>query len=255
MTSAYPWKVMIEEVPGPNPGFNVSMSTPTSEDVAVSVAAQANTTNWVMMQIRPSTKDGDFSGLAAYLAEAVNYPNINAVYLYDELFYVNNQIQIGLHAAAVIQAAQQCRVAGYYSAISILPEVVLDANFQYPAANLNEFDIIAIDVYPSMGVNWSLADGCTYSNNLYTNMLYLAYTKLRNLGFTGQVWYIYQGFTIAGQPTDLNKFTLQQETIAAAPAIGITGLIPYAYKWFPGLEPNILPGYSPIQSLADGSSY
>lgn len=253
--SAYTYKVMIQEHPDLNPGFNVSMSTPTSTtDVAASVAAQANTSDQVILQILPSTKYGDFSGVTPYLAEAVKYPNIQAVYLYDELFYVDNQIQLGLYAQPLEAACDQVHAAGLHTTISILPEVVLNTGFQFAAADLNRFDVIAIDVYPYMGLDWSYADGCTYSNNLYTNMLYLAYTKLRTLGYTGLVWYIYQGFTIAGT-TDFSKYTLQQQTIQAAPAIGITGLIPYAYKWFSGLEANILPGYSPIQSLADGSSY
>lgn len=251
--SNYAYKVMLQETPNlAHVGYNVVTSLPTSNtDVAQSVADQANTPDLVMMQVLPSTKNGDFSGVGPYCQAAMSHINIQAVYLYDELFYDHvNGIQIGLHGAGLMQAADVAHSYGYYTAITILPEVILHPDFQFGPTDLNRLDVIGIDVYPSLGVDWSLADGCTYSNNLYTNMLYLAYTKLRSLGYTGLVWYVFQGFGVSTDTDLVNKLTLQQDTIANAHLMGITGLVNWGFYPYSGITAPLYPGYgSSIESL------
>lgn len=136
------------------------------------------------------------------------------IYVWDELFW-NDGAATQDQVAAAGHAVQ---AAGYKSAITILPERVLSETLNDP----NAFNTIGVDIYPSGGIDWN-TQGCTYNNNLYTTMLACSVKKLRAEGYTGEIWYLYQAFP--GITADQER--LQQETIAAAPGLGVAGIVAY----------------------------
>lgn len=207
------------------PGFNSSIITSAdSQSVADFVAQQASAKGLVVLSVG-SAKSTDFSQLGQYLAAGTSHPNVRWVYLYDELFWNGSSVQIGLDEAPVLVASKQVHAAGLQTAVSILPDVILDPNFK--VSDINAFDVIAIDVYPSIRPTLWFAN-CTGANP-YTATLACSVKRLRDLGYSGQIWYIYQAF---GDSADMNlksELAQQNETIAAAPKLGITGLVSFGY--------------------------
>lgn len=138
------------------------------------------------------------------------------VYVYDELFWKDTHPE-----QEVVDAALALQAKGLLTAVSILPEIVLSPEFKL--LNPNAYNVIGIDIYPSLGIDWN-TQGCKYNDNLYTTMLKCSIDKLRTMGFTGEIWYIYQDFQL-----DDKRLVLQKETIAAAPGLGATGLVAYRF--------------------------
>ncbi len=99
--------------------------------------------------------------------------------------------------AQVAQAAAVARAAGIKSLITILPDVILEPRFRL--IDINEFDGINIDVYPSMRPTSPNFGACRWSDNHTANLFYCSAQKLRAMGFRGQIGYTYQAFGIVGE--------------------------------------------------------
>lgn len=151
------------------------------------------------------------------LPQVLSSTDAVAVYVYDELFWQDRHTE-----AEVVAAARQTKAAGFYTLITMLPESVLSNTLSDP----NAFDVIGIDIYPTLGIDWDTR-GCTYNNNLYTTMLYCASKRLREQGYTGEIWYVFQNFDLAQMTPEQKK--AQDETIMAAPSLGITGIVAYSF--------------------------
>lgn len=164
----------------------------------------------------------------ALIAEAAKHANFTHVYLYDELFWNGDtfQIEIGRHEDLVLEGARIAHAAGLKTVVTILPDVILDPAFKL--ADINAFDGISIDVYPSIRISNDL-HGCQVQGNLYEQLLACSVQKLRGMGFVGQIGYIYQAFgvrTVAAQKTmmaqraalGLPVITSPRAKITAAPA-------------------------------------
>lgn len=179
-----------------------------------------------------------------YVDLASMNPRFEYVYVYDELFWNGTKDEIGWREDEVVNASDYVRSKGMRAMVDILPYTILNPDFTLK--NYNAFDAIAINVYPSGVVNKDTY-GCQYNNNLYTNLLYCSQKKLRDSGFKGEVWYVYQAFGVtSGSPQQLEaNFKLQQETIKIAPSFGITTVLPfglYLGKAELNAEPYLIPG-------------
>lgn len=218
-------------------GFDSSTSPP-ALDAAQSIASQLQAPGDLMLQV-PGAKEGNYGPALAHLIEATRHPRFKWVYVHDELFWTRERgIVIGHLEPQVTEAARYVKAHGLKSAVSILPEVVLHPDFRL--ADPGAFDVIGIDVYPSMGVDWN-PRGCRYSENLYSTMLHCAIRRLRALGFTGEVWYIYQSFGLHGDAQLAQRLAMQRITIEEAPLMGVTGLVSWGYTYSSPAEPELFP--------------
>lgn len=208
------------------PAYNASIEFSVETDPAKSVFGQSLLPGTVVLTAGP-TRTAGFADFSSYLQEALKYPNIRYTYLYDELFWTGSSIAVGKDEAETLAAAKLSHAAGLKTVVSILPYVVLDPAFAL--ADSNAFDVIALDLYPSMAWSGDHLGGCKYNDNLQTNLLYCSIQKLRSTGFKGEIWYVYQAFGMNTRPFDTLKTELaaQRDTIAAAPGFGVTGLVPF----------------------------
>lgn len=151
-------------------------------------------------------------------------------YIYDEMFWgAGLTIDIGLDEAAINTTAATVRAAGFLATVSILPGVIMDASFALVSPN--SLDVIGIDIYPSgfLIENPSLQAYYNAQANPYISILEDAKNKLRQLGFLGEIWYIYQDGDDTWwvpQMTPTQK-QLQYEAVKWAPYNGIPGLVSY----------------------------
>ncbi len=120
------------------------------------------------------------------------------------------------------------------------------------------FDAILIVNYPSIYINQD-AGGCVMSVNVLTNLLACSIAKLKAIGFTGEIGYVYQccGISPNGTPlidtlaaSLLDDLKTQRETIAAAPALGVTWLVCFGlYPWDRLTAPLYSGKGTPIEAL------
>jgi hypothetical protein len=196
-------------------------------DPATSVLAQSKLGPNVMLWAG-DTKLKGFAEFPAFVAQATKYGNIVHAYVYDELFWSGTGVEIGRHETAALGAAKTTRDAGLKPVVVILPDVILDPAFK--VSDINAFDVIGIDVYPSIRPRDASQLGtCKYKDgaNLYSSLLHCSVQKLRAQGYTGDIWYLYQGFGLHSLPVaELTaQLKKQRETIAAAADIGAVGLM------------------------------
>lgn len=144
---------------------------------------------------------------------AKQHHNIKWVYLYDELFLDKDAgIAIGQHEDEVLQGADMAHAAGLSTIVTILPDVILSDSFKLK--NINAFDGISIDVYPSIRLTVPDLKGCSARLNSYTaDLFYCSVRKLRNLGFTGKIGLLYQGFALNTLPNDLTIKHLMDQRV------------------------------------------
>jgi hypothetical protein len=218
-------------------GFDSTISPP-GLDAAQSIASQLRAPGDLMLSV-PGAKDGDYAPALEHLVEAAKHERFKWVYVHDEMFWTRDRgIVIGHLEDQITEAARYVKAYGLKSAVSILPEVVLHPDFRLKDPQV--FDVIAIDVYPSMGIDWN-PRGCRYSENLYSTMLHCSIRRLRALGYTGEVWYIYQSFGLHGDAQLAQRLAMQRITIEEAPLMGVTGLVSWGYTYSSAYEPELYP--------------
>jgi hypothetical protein len=257
--AAYQYAALVNqtEVIVQHPRFTTSfLSVPPwiPDDPVTSLARQASYPGDVGIVVSPAPKKVGFGNLGKFIAAAAPYPNVKYFYVYDEMFFENGAISVGAKEDEIDAAAKVVRVAGYKATVTIMPNVILDRGFAMKEPN--NFDVIAIDLYPSALLSTDTG-GCTYNSNPYTTMLYCSVQKLRAQGYQGQIWYAYQAFAV--KPQDgaelVAQLELQQETIAQARTFGVVGIIPYGLFWsLPPGSPYVQGYGSSFQSLVDCSS-
>jgi hypothetical protein len=257
--SAYQYRALVNQTEGvvQHHRFATSfLSVPpwVPDDPVTSVARQASYPGDVGIVVSPAPKKAGFGNLGQFIAQAAHYPNVKYFYVYDEMFFEHGAISMGAREDEINAAAKLVRAAGYKATVTIMPNVILDRRFVIKEPG--NFDVIAIDLYPSALLDTDTG-GCAYNSNPYTTMLYCSVQKLRAQGYEGQIWYAYQAFALKSQDGAelVEQLTLQQETIAVAPTFGVVGLIPYGLFWsLPPSSPYV-PGYgSSFQSLVDCST-
>jgi hypothetical protein len=166
--------------------------------------------------------------LRIMLDEAHKCPQITHVYVYDEIGWTHEGLNMKLHRAEIYQGVRMVRAAGYKVLVTILPDVILRSDFDW---DVSQFDAISIDVYPGIRPTQPDLHGCFFTaiNNYLANLAYCSAQKLRSLGFTGQLGYIYQAFGINGVPESQLKadLILQREAIDYAEAMGFDAVLPF----------------------------
>jgi len=207
------------------PSFNLSIQLTREVDPLRSVALQRLQPGQIILTVGV-TREVGFVGLDHYLLEAQREPRITHVYLYDELFWTGSAIELGRDESAVNSAAQKSRAAGFKTVISIMPDVILRADFALK--DINAYDVLAVDVYPTARAS-QVVPTCRTGPNYLTSLLYCSNQKLRAMGFKGEVWYVAQAFgDDRVSPAELLAgLQLQRETIAEASSFGITGFVPF----------------------------
>lgn len=194
------------------------------------------------MLTTPSTKAGNFTAFDQYLnvARGQQPGGFRWAYVYDEMFYDAGGVRIGLHETTIISAAMRAKAAGMKSAVTILPDVVLHRDFRL--LNQAAFDVIGVVVYQGIESRLPLDPSCRVSANPYANYLWCSLQRLRQLGFQGEVWYVFQGFVDPRLPGAGQFFAQQYEALSMAHAHGITGVVNYGYAFDFPYEPHLARG-------------
>lgn len=158
-------------------------------------------------------------------------------YIYDELFWTGKNNQIGLYENEVLNLSSYAKSRGMKPIVTFIPTVVLDPQFKLQ--NINAFDVIALDPYPLFNdlnkIGLDQVPGCKYGDgsNILSNILYCSSQKLKQMGFRGKLWYLYEGFgssTLSNEEQIKlsNNFKVQQQqTIRDADKMGFDGISPY----------------------------
>lgn len=176
------------------------------------------------------TKGIGFSQFYPMVDEAIKYPNFTHTYVYDEVFWNGSGIQIGLDEPQILAAARYSTSKGLRPVIVILPDVIMDVAFAL--TDINAYAVIGIDLYPSIRpVGPGQIGTCKFnqSSSYYTNLLYCSTIKLRAMGFTGEIWYVYQAFGLTFEPVQSFQANLeiQKATIEMSIQLGQTGIVPW----------------------------
>jgi hypothetical protein len=144
----------------------------------------------------------------ALITEAAKYPGkFPWVTVYDEPGWCNGQLCYWADEALVMQGVALAHAHGIKTLITVMPDVILDPRFAIK--NINAFDGIAIDVYPSIRPTVPNFGACRWNDNPVANLFYCAAQKLRALGYVGQIGYMPQGF---GMVTDTHAHRMEYLT-------------------------------------------
>lgn len=186
-----------------------------------------------------------------------NFSPIEYIYIYDEIYWGTNGLDFSLHEKEIYDAAKYVRSKNLKTAVTILPQIILDPKFK--PTYLHNIDLIGIDIYPSMLLQHNTYEtyGCKFPGNPtneLSNLLHCSTQKLRQMGYRGKVWYIPQAFSSSSwdNKTVYNHFLKQKETMKDAEKMGIQGILPWGYylgKYELEKEPNLIPGHSLPQDL------
>lgn len=216
------------------------------EDPVVNLAKQAsipgNMILWVGHKFYWELTVNNF---VATVDESKKYGNkFNWVYLYDEISWCETSFCEFTHEDTVLAGAAYAHSKGIKNIVTIMPDVVLDPRFKLKS--INSYDAIGIDVYPSARPGNPDLGNCRFSSNYLENLFYCSGQKLRSMGYTGALVYIFQGF---GMKTDthnvrMNYLQTQRQAINNASAMGASAVISFGCYIGPDLtaiDTNLVP--------------
>lgn len=216
----------------PMQGCDASLQSVSDPNPVSNVAKQAMIPGPMILWVgRKSEWAQTVANFPAFIAESKKYPGkFPWVYLYDEIGWCASGLCWFNDEDTVLQGAALAHANGLKTLVTITPDVIMDARFALK--NINAFDGISIDVYPSIRPTEVNFKGCKYSDNPSENLFYCAAQKLRALGFTGQIGYIYQGFglTLDTREHRLSYLTMQQHAIRNASAMGATAVMAWGCR-------------------------
>jgi len=157
----------------------------------------------------------------ALIAETRKYPGkFVYVNMYDEPGWCPEGFCWFAHEDSVLQGAALARANGIKTLMTIMPDVILHP--QFALKDINAFDGISIDVYPSIRPTVPNLHGCSSGVNHLGDLFYCSCKKLRDHGFTGKCGYIFQGFGLRGESHEqrLQYLAAQRQVIDNATALG-----------------------------------
>jgi hypothetical protein len=104
-----------------------------------------------------------------------------------------------------------------------MPDVLLHKDFTL--AHLAGVDVVGLDLYPSIPPQ----TGTAGVGNQWVEYVRECVAKLRSIGFTGEVWYLYQAFGMHTETaaTLLANLTAQRVAIDSAQELGCAGIVPW----------------------------
>ena len=224
-------------------------------DPAKSAAAQAalgaNVIGWLLGEVpndkvRPqgAITSSMVARAPALLAEMAKYPNIQWVFVADELGWCDTATCLHDYLPQLAHLAKLSHAAGKKVLISMQPGILT----QYPDApveGINQIDGIVFDIYPSIPYPADFGN-CKYNDNPYSTALYCAIQRVRRMGFTGAIVYAAQGFRLTTDDDAWmrNQLALQQETLRNASNIGADAVVLfgcYRDAYLERVEPNLKP--------------
>jgi hypothetical protein len=203
-------------------GCDASVQHTTEADPVKSVAHQAMQPGPVVLWAgRKEAWPQAVTAFPALIAETRKYPGKFVwVNMYDEPGWCPEGFCWFTHEDSVLQGAALARANGIKTLMTIMPDVILDPRFALK--DINAFDGISIDVYPSIRPTVPNFGNCRFSANHLENLFYCSAQKLRALGFRGQVGYIFQGFGMRSDTHEhrMQYLTQQRQAINNASAMG-----------------------------------
>lgn len=227
-------------------GYDAQIQSIEDPDDASMVARQAALGGPVILWLGKNKSRATLERAPRLMREALRYPTIRWVYLYDELFWAGypDGIRIGLHEDEVLQGAAQAHANGLSTIVTILPDVILDPRFALK--DMAAFDGISIDVYPSISPTTPDLQGCRWDGSVSADLFYCSAQKLRKMGYRGKIGYIYQSFGMHSVPpaTLAAQLAQQRAAVAQAGAMGADAVMPWGmFLGAPEManEPDLIP--------------
>lgn len=209
-------------------GYASQIQQQHSTDPVEIVAKQAALSGNVILYVGFKEDAGIVERFPKIISEAKKHPGkFTHVYIIDELYWDGKGINIGLHDAEVTAASKHARDNGLKTVATIMPDVILHPDFRMP--DINMFDGISIDVYPSIRPTKPNFGSCKSGLGEIGDLLHCSIQKLRSMGFTGQIGYIYQAFglhTVSEQEL-FGQLVEQRNVIKHAGAMGVD----YTMAW------------------------
>lgn len=221
-------------------GCDAIMQSTAEPDPVKSVAAQAALGANVILWIGRD-RDTAIANYVALINEAKKYSNIKWVYVADEIDLCPTGPCPGRDGELVHKGTQIAHAAGLQTIATITPSVIMLPGFALP-----DVDHISIDVYPSTRDPATNLGGCSFSGNPSEDQFFCASQKLRRLGFTGMVGYVWQGFGLTTD-TDASRtayLLMQRIAIRDASAMGADAVMNWGCYLGPDYlerEPTLVP--------------
>jgi hypothetical protein len=229
--TAKPINVCLQPSDGPvyMQGCDASVLTSNIIDPVANVAHQAMVPgSMILWAGKKQNWERTVAQFTTIVDESKKYGNkFEWVYLYDEIGWCPTGLCWFDHEDTVLAGAAYARSKGLKTLVTILPDVILDPRFNLK--NINAYDGISIDVYPSIRPTVPNLGSCRFSDNELENLFYCSAQKLRSLGFTGQIGYIFQGFGLRGESHDhrMSYLIKQRQAIDNAAAMGATAVMSF----------------------------
>jgi len=177
-------------------GCDATVWTINEPDPVKSVALQASLPGPVVLW--PGHRRDWATSVANFptlIAEAAKHPGkFPWVTVYDEPGWCVDRLCYWAEEDLVLQGVALAHAHGIKTLITVMPYIILDPRFKLK--NINAFDGIAIDVYPSVRPTAVDFGTCKWSDNHTANLFYCSAQKLRALGYTGLIGYMPQGFGV-----------------------------------------------------------
>ena len=171
----------------------------------------------------------------ALLAAVLQCPHIVGIYIIDEYEWNGTSEIVGQYEPQVCAAAHAAHTAGLLVTMSTRADALLSGDFTLSC--LRDFDGIAFDYYPSINV-WSVPFyGCGLGLNIDVNVVGCSVQRLRSIGYTGKIIYIYQAFRLTTD-TDINILLNQRVAIDSAQALGVDYVAPWGLNLSAGQMEN-----------------
>lgn len=231
---AKPLNVCLQPSDGPvyMAACDASILTSNNTDPVANVAQQASVPGSMILWVgKKQNWSQTVAQFPTYITESKKYGSkFEWVYLYDEIGWCDTGLCWFDHEDTVLQGAAHARANGLKTLVTILPDVILDPRFALK--NINSYDGISIDVYPSIRPTQPNFGACRFSYNELENLFYCSVQKLRALGFTGQVGYIFQGIGIRGESHEVRTAYLikQRQAINNASVMGATAVMSFGCR-------------------------
>lgn len=259
ITYANPWKLFIQpsDTVQSSYGYHSQVQPIEDSDDWNMVARQSALGGEVVLWLGKDKTKTQVVRAPKLMQIAQNFKNIKYVYLYDEMFWDKDKgFVIGQYEDEILYGAKVAHANGLKTIVTILPDVILHPDFKLK--DINAFDGISIDVYPSIRPSRPSLGSCSSGlNNYMSDLFYCSVQKLRNMDFIGDIGLTYQAFAISTLPVETTLKHLQEQRVLIdnAAKLGAFAVAPWG-MWLgrPELEaePYLVPlGNTKLQQLVE----
>lgn len=259
IVNANPWKLLVQpsDTIQSSYGYHAQVQPIEDSNDWNMVARQSSLGGEVVLWLGKDKTKSQVERAPKLMQIAQSFKNIKYVYLYDEMFWDKDKgFVIGQYEEEILYGAKVAHDNGLKTIVTILPDVILHPDFKLK--DINAFDGISIDVYPSIRPSRPSLGSCTSGlNNYMSDFFYCSVQKLRGMGFKGEVGLIYQAFALNNIPYETTIKHLQEQRVLIdnASKLGAFAIAPWG-MWLgkPELEaePYLVPlGNTNLQYLIE----